>query len=355
MARRRLTPAQPGYLAPAPAPATASAPETKSMAGPAARPPIAQVAGQSAEAAALRDLARGIETARNEGRLIVEVPLAEIAPDHLIRDRVAFDPEELGALKASIAAHGQRSPAEVTPLAGKQAARGEGAADATAPRYGLISGWRRFRALSELHAETGEARFAQLRALLRSPGAAAESYIAMVEENEIRVGLSYYERARVVAEAARAGIFPDQSAALRQLFASASRAKRSKIASFIDIHEALGDVLGFPAEIPERLGLALVARLRHGDRTRLRRALAEARPARAAEELALLERLARPPQAQPRGDVSRAKQVAEELRPGLALAGRCRGGRVTLTLSGEGADEALLEEACRLLRGLGGA
>jgi hypothetical protein len=34
-----------------------------------------------------------------------------------------------------------------------------------------------------------------------------EAYLAMVEENEIRVGLSFYERARIVARAAEAGVF----------------------------------------------------------------------------------------------------------------------------------------------------
>ena len=72
--RRRLTQAQPGYLGPA------TAPETKSALSPAAvatsiAPPIAQVSGQSAEAAALREITEGIEDARATGRMVVEVPL----------------------------------------------------------------------------------------------------------------------------------------------------------------------------------------------------------------------------------------------------------------------------------------
>lgn len=371
MARRRLTPAQPGYLG------TAAAPEAKSLPLPGG-PPIARVSGQSAEAAALRDLAEGVEAARREGRMIVEVPLGDIAPGHLLRDRVRLDRAELDALKASIRAHGQRTPAEITPLAGADTgASGEvseprpsgddpglrpggddvglrpGGDDPTpagAPpyRFGLISGWRRLRALAELYDETGEIRFSTLRALVHPPGAAADAYVAMVEENEVRVGLSYYERARLVAEAAARGVFADQSAALRGLFATASRAKRSKIASFIDIHEQLGDVLAFPAEIPERLGLALVARLRHGDRARLRAALTAARPATPAAEAALLERLARPPR-----DVSRAKQDGEHLRPGVAMKAARKGRTITLTLSGAAVDDALLDAAQRALRGLG--
>lgn len=372
MARRRLTPAQPGYLGPVPGalsgPVPGAAPETKSAlpgpgpAGFAAAvplgpapippviPPIAQVSGQSAEAAALREITLGIEAARAEGRMVVEVPLADIAPGHLARDRIALEREDLEALKASIRSHGQRVPAEITPLRGAAAA-GAGAEAEGAPAYawGLISGWRRLRALSELYDETDDPRFSVLRALVRPPEEAAASYVAMVEENEIRVGLSYYERARIVAEAAARGVFADQSAALRSLFATASRAKRSKIASFIAIHEDLGDLLHFPAGIPERLGLALVSRLRFGDRGRIRAALTEARPATATAEIALLERLARAP----RPDVSRAKPAGEVLRPGVAMVLERKAGRIAVSLSGKGVDDALLEEVRAALRRLG--
>ena len=287
--------------------------------------------------------------------MVVEVPLADIAPSHLARDRIALEREDLEALKASIRSHGQRVPAEITPLRGAAATAGAGAglgAEAEgAPAYawGLISGWRRLRALSELYDETDDPRFSVLRALVRPPEEAAASYVAMVEENEIRVGLSYYERARIVAEAAARGVFADQSAALRSLFATASRAKRSKIASFIAIHEDLGDLLHFPAGIPERLGLALVSRLRFGDRGRIRAALTEARPATATAEIALLERLARAP----RPDVSRAKPAGEVLRPGVAMVLERKGGRIAVSLSGKGVDDALLEEVRAALRRLG--
>lgn len=332
MARRRLTPAQPGYLAPV------TAPSSTGLA-----PPIAKVSGQSAEAAALRELSDGLEKARQDGRMVVEVPLADVAAGHLVRDRIALDLEELTALKESIRAHGQRVPADITPLPGLGAAE-----DGASPyRFGLISGWRRLRALSELYDETGEARFSTLRALIRPQGKAAEAYVAMVEENEIRAGLSYYERARLVVESVRAEVFPDVSTALKTLFANASRAKRSKIASFIDIHDQLGDLLIFPSRIPERLGLALVARLRevgsHGMRTELTRV----HPDSAEAELVALERLARP--AKPA--VSRAKQEGELLCPGVTL--KVSGGGahgLSATLSGPGVDEALLARIGKLLR-----
>jgi ParB family chromosome partitioning protein len=337
MARRRLTPAQPGLL---------GMPERADLvpARTGTPPPIAQVSGQSAEAVALREITDGLQAAREEGRMVVEVPLSDIAPGHMVRDRVALDPAEIAALKASIAAHGQRIPAEITPLPAPDAGT-----EASPYRFGLVSGWRRLRALSELYEETGAARYATLRALIRPRGDTAEAYVAMVEENEIRVGLSYYERARVVVEATRREVFADQSAALRALFGTASRAKRSKIASFIDIHEQLADLLHFPAEIPERLGLALVSRLRLGGRGTIRAALSETRPASAAAELALLERLAR----RPKTDVSRAKQGGEIVAPGVALVARRTGRKITLTLTGTGVDDGLLDKARAALRGLG--
>ncbi len=349
MARRRLTPAQPVAAAPL------AAPETKSMplgAPPAAAPPIARVSGQSAEAAALRDLAHAVEEARRGGRMLVDVPLGEIVQGHLLRDRVTLDREELDALKASIRAHGQRVPAELVPLEGAEAAA------ALPCRFGLISGWRRLRALGELAEETGDERFGVLRALIRPAGEAVDSYVAMVEENEIRAPLSYYERARLVAEVTRSGVFPDRSAALRTLFATASRAKRSKIASFIDIHEELGDLLGFPAEIPERLGLALVAALRGGAAARMREELAAARPASAADEMALLEQMSRAAVPAETAPVSRAKQAdarkfgPEKLGPDLEMAAERKGGRIRVTLSGGAADDALLERVMEHLRGM---
>lgn len=351
--RRRLTPAQPGYLGPAPQPA----PESKTAlpgpaalasaqsvgppapAAPAVIPPIAQVSGQSAEAAALREVTAGLEAARATGRMVVDVPLGDVSPSYLARDRIALDGEEIAALKASIAAHGQRTPAEITLLHGAGRDESDGA---PAHAWGLISGWRRLRALSELYEETGDPKFSTLRALVRPPEEAAQSYVAMVEENEIRVGLSYYERARVVAETTARGVFADQSSALRTLFATASRAKRSKIGSFIDIHEALGDLLVFPAEIPERLGLALVSRLRLEGRHRIRAALQGRRAATAAAELALLEKLARPPRRA--GEVvSRAKQPDREtLRTGVEMGVTRQGGRIAVTLSGPGMTDQVL-------------
>ena len=242
MARRRLPPP----LAPEEAPMML---ETKGyplgVAPTYTRPPVARVAAEAAAEAALREVSAELETLRAEGRVVLRLPLAAVQDDWLIRDRVAVDAEGLEELAASIREHGQRTPIEVADL-------GPG-------RFGLISGWRRLAALRALAAE--DARFDTVLALVRRPDTAAAAYVAMVEENEIRIGLSYWERARVVLRACAAGVFGSDKIALQRLFASASRAKRSKIGSFLPLVAALDGVLRFPAALPERLGLRLAAAL----------------------------------------------------------------------------------------------
>ena len=320
MARRRLS--LPGDLTEAERPVPraeqgAVVPRTEQSAA-----PIARVAAEAAAASAYEEIAETLRDARENGRMLVDLPLDQVAPDHLLRDRLApeapGEDEEMAALKASIRAHGQRAPIEVTPLAGPLA-------------YGLISGWRRLAALRSLHAETGEDRFATVRALLTRPESAGAAYVAMVEENELRVGLSQYERARVAALAAARGVFPSENAALHALFAGASRAKLSRIRAFLELFHALDGSLRFPQSIPERLGLALVERLREGQGSRIAAALAAESPASPEAELALLARLAAPPRAAPA-----PRAGAEEILPGIRLETRRPGATLTLTLKGRG-------------------
>jgi hypothetical protein len=289
--------------------------------------PIAGVVADAANAAALADLSESVARARESGRLVLDLPLDAIAPDHLTRDRLPAEDAEMDALRESIRMHGQRTPVEVTPLAG-------------ALPYGLISGWRRLQALKALHAATGEARFATVQALVRRPETLADAYVTMVEENEIRLGLSQYERARVAALAAARGVFASEDAALRALFATASKAKRSRIRAFLSLYHALDDVLRFPAQLPERLGLALAERLRAGERDRIAAALAAADPQTPAAELALLTRLAAP---------GRPRPAPVPLRPGVTLETRLAGRTLTLRLRGEGVTPALAEEIRALL------
>ena len=249
--------------------------------------PIAQVAGDSAVAAALEEVSQELTAARQEGRLIQAVPLEAIEVDHLVRDRLVVEDEDMAALRDSLRNRGQQTPIELV-----DTALGPGPASPN-KRYGLISGWRRLTALRQLYEETGDVKYATVQALLRQPDGAADAYLAMVEENEIRVGLSYYERARIAAKAAERGVYPTKQLAIRNLFASASRAKRSKIGSFLTVHEALEGSLAFPTNLAERAGLTL-ARALDADPAlgpHLRDALRKAAPQDVAAEQAVIARI----------------------------------------------------------------
>lgn len=268
---------------------TSRAPEVKSFtrfsnAGESPRPPIAHVAADAASTAALDELAREVQDARDTGRLVLRLPLEAIEADYLVRDRMVADEDEMAQLTDSIRDQGQRTPIEVVELDGG--------------RYGLISGWRRLSALKRLNeGAAGQGAFDHVLALLRRPETASEAYRAMVEENELRVGLSYYERARIVAKAAEQGVYADDQAALAGLFGSVSRAKRSKIGSFLKLYRALDLRLAYPAAITERFGLTLARALDadEGLGARIADRLRKAAPENAEAELALMEKALRAP------------------------------------------------------------
>lgn len=280
--RRRLTPfgamAEPEDMIEASA-VSSLAPMAPVAPAPLARPPIADMAGAAAATAAMEEMAASLRQARESGRLVLALPLEQIEAGYLVRDRIATDPEEMTALVESLRARGQQTPIEVALVA--------------PDRYGLISGWRRLTALRQLAQE--DPAFGTVLALLRKPDQASDAYIAMVEENEIRVGLSFYERARIAAKAVEAGVYPDDRAALRALFASASRAKRSKIGSFLTVVRALDGVLHFPESIGERLGLQLAQGLEADPDlvSRLIPALQD-RPADASDEQARIQQVLSP-------------------------------------------------------------
>ncbi len=317
--RKRLTPAKPGFLS---AEALTSEPRTSA----ASHAPIASVAGEASASAALEEVSNAMQQARAEGRLIQRLPLDSIVTDYLVRDRLIVDQDDLTALVDSLRRRGQQTPIEVSAL-------GQG-------RYGLISGARRMMALQQLQAQTGEDQFADVLALIREPADASEAYVAMIEENEIRVGLSHYERARIALRATEAGIYPDVGKALLDLFASASRAKRSKIRSFITIVQALDGALRFPTAIGERLGLMLAAALDAKPTlgAKLHQALSTEPCTTADAEQDMLRRklTADKPTA-----TKTTSAKANEIIPGVRMQSSGEGGKVKITLSGPAVDEVL--------------
>ncbi|MGR3762470.1 ParB/RepB/Spo0J family partition protein (plasmid) [Roseobacteraceae bacterium NS-SX3] len=364
--RKRLMPAQATYLSGG-AEAPAGRPGPLGSTG-ASGAPIARVASEASAQAALQELSGVLENARTKGLMIEEIPLAAIDETYLVRDRIEQDADEMAALMASLRSRGQQTPIEVVPLEAPQ--------DGTQGRltHGLISGWRRLSALKRLYAETSEPQFATVKALVIRPESAAEAYVAMVEENEIRVNLSHYERARIAVRALKEGVYETQKQALQGLFANAPRAKRSKIGSFVTLVEALDSVLRFPTAISEKLGLALVRELNadEGFAARLTAALEAAERPSAAEELEVLAReleavqapgagaeeaepaqseeipaspapAAEEPAARPRlrpEPPAAGERIAQQAAPGVRLAFSPGAGRIELTGSAVDADLA---------------
>ncbi|WP_299628669.1 ParB N-terminal domain-containing protein [uncultured Tateyamaria sp.] len=323
--RKRLSPANPDVFG--------AAPETKSML---ARAPIADVASDAATTAALHDVSRELSEARATGRMVLSLPVSAITLDHIVRDRVAVDDAEMEALMASIAARGQQSPIEVLETGSGQ--------------YGLISGWRRCQAIVQLAARGDHD--GTVLALLRRPSDASETYQAMVEENEIRVGLSYYERARIAARAVEQGVFETQKAALLTLFATASRPKRSKIRSFLPLVAALDGHLRFPHAIGERLGLKISAALEthKGMGEQMRTALAKDAPDSPEAEQALLAQLLT--QTAPPSEIpSKPRVVHQNLAKNLQISWDEDGD--WLRLSGPDMTPALRDQIIAQIRKLG--
>lgn len=315
--RKRLSP-----LPAALEPGTERAPETKALkdgwAG-ARAAPIADVAGSAATQAALEEVAGEMADARREGRLVQQIALDRIDESYLVRDRAVVDADDMAALEASLKARGQQTPLEVVAL-------GEG-------RFGLISGWRRLMALRGIAgAETA-------LCLVRAPQSAPEAYLAMVEENEVRAGLSYYERARIAARAAEQGAFPTARLAVKGLFGNVSRSKRSKITSFLRVYEALDEVLMFPAALSERQGLALAKALEAdaGLAARIVAVLEEPATEAEAEQEALAQAL-RPAMS----DVPAPKApVAPAKAPEAGI--KVSRGQGRISLSGQGVTDAFMD------------
>ena len=154
----------------------------------------------------------------------------------------------------------------------------------------------------------------------------------MVEENEIRAGLSFYERANIAVATVGQGVYPDVHAAVKGLFAHAPKAKRSKIIKFVTLREALGASLSYPAAIPEHLGFGLAQAI-EADPTlssKISAELKKAAPQDAGAERQVLERALKVP---------KALSQREDLAPGLQL--ETKAGRAVL--SGNAVDDAFIK------------
>ncbi|MEI4487853.1 ParB/RepB/Spo0J family partition protein [Frigidibacter sp. MR17.14] len=327
--------------------------------------PIAQVAadsaaqhdprGAEARAEIARDRAdaerlRGAEAA---GLVMIEIPLEEIDADAIVRDRMALDEAEMTELQLSISEKGLRLPIEVFEFRDGQ----------SGPRYGLISGYRRLRAFHALRGLSRNPRYDRIKALVRDPEAMGGTFVAMVEENEVRANLSQYERGRIAVLAAHQGAFANVEAAVDALFSVASKAKRSKIRSFAVIFEELGDMLSYPEALREKDGLRIATALREGHGPALREALADLTLDTATEELAAIDEaltLLAPPERDPaRGGRPKApsqprptRSRSATLPTGFTLHSGCDAKGWYIRFEGDRVSGELVETAMRELEHL---
>lgn len=192
--------------------------------------------------------AQSYRTAQQEGRVLVLIPLHEIATDDLPRDRLDLEgvavSDEMEELKASIRDRGQKEPVEVYKDASGQ--------------FQLKKGWRRFTALSQLFTETGEDGFATIIARVEYGGAdRITRYVDMVEENVVRQDLTFAEMAQVAIEAAQDDAVDevDPAELVNRLYAALHKTKRSYIRNFVFLLSVLGDSLKWPKEVARNVGV----------------------------------------------------------------------------------------------------
>lgn len=190
-------------------------------------------------------LAHELVRLKKQGLIVDLIALDDIHTGKLARDRSAQRDPDLEELKASIRDIGLSNPIRV---------------EASETGFELIQGFRRLCAYRELFAETGDPAFEKIPAGLLAKGEGLEGlYRRMVDENLVRRDISFAE----MAELARAYAADEDTGsdtieeAVAELYASASRQKRSYIRHFASLMDAIGSSLKFSDAIPRALGLQL--------------------------------------------------------------------------------------------------
>ncbi len=201
--------------------------------------------------------AKVYRAAAADGRVLEEISLSDVNTDDLPRDRIALESvarsDEMEELKASIKQRGQKEPIELY--------RG---ADG---RLQLKKGWRRFTALSQLLAETGDEAFAVVIARISSADdTRLLRYVDMVEENVVREDLTFAEMAQVAITAAADEGVEEGSAEnlVGTLYSALHKMKKSYIRSFVQLLTALEDDLKWPKAVARNLGVDVARALKAG-------------------------------------------------------------------------------------------
>ncbi|MCB1336116.1 MAG: ParB N-terminal domain-containing protein [Maritimibacter sp.] len=265
------------------------------------------------------------------------LPLDAIDAEALPRDRSVIDAGKLAELQRAIAANGLRQPIEVF---------------ATGAGYGLLSGYRRLMAFRALHELRG-GDFAMIPAFLRPAEDVARAFARVIEENDIRAGLSAWERGRTLIVAEGAG-FETLDAALAALYPHADRRKRARLRQLAEVVEAFDGQIDAPELWSENRLLRLAAVLRLGWDELVREALAHAAPGAEWEAIAPVVAEAEALPAPERATPNRPRRIVR-LPRGLTIRRERNPAGYVLHITGRGATDALvgdvLDEIERLFGG----
>jgi ParB family chromosome partitioning protein len=193
------------------------------------------------------------------------IPLAEIDQSALTRDRTGLDPEPQSELEQSIAVSGLRQPIEVFPLAEPRGGQ----------RYGLLSGFRRLLAFRTQLENTGQDRYEKIPAFVRERTDLATSLAAMVAENEIRAGISPFERGLICVTARNMGAFASIEEAINGLYPTSCRVKRHRLRTLAYFAEEMDGQLAAPEKLSEQRAFRIARALSAGFGDLMRTALEE--------------------------------------------------------------------------------
>ncbi len=183
---------------------------------------------------------------------IYMVALRTIKTDTMTRDRLDLEglatSEEMAALKASIRANGVQEPIVLFRDFDRN--------------LHLQSGWRRLTAMAQLWEETEERRFACIpaRIFVDDPKTLGP-YIAMVQSNMLRKGVSFAELAALACAVRDDPTVETPGDIVNALYGSMPKTKRSYIRAFMTLFEILGPHMRWPQAVSRELGHATQRRL----------------------------------------------------------------------------------------------
>ncbi|MFN4156755.1 MAG: ParB/RepB/Spo0J family partition protein [Paracoccaceae bacterium] len=221
------------------------------------------------------------------------IPIAEIDAGALPRDRRVMAEDDITILQDSIRESGLRQPVEVFAHPSPKSPF----------PYGLISGFRRLTAVTRLGHTT-------VPAFVRTPETFDQAFAEMVGENEIRVQISPWEKARLVQTAVDGFYYPTPDAAIAALFPMLSRQSHYRMRGHVDVIEALGGLLTTPEQLSSRQLDRIAIAVRNGWENLLLAALSALQsPSLETQWQAMLPILTESTTAKPPGDSPRPRRL----------------------------------------------